>query len=119
MASVSGLGSPQSSASGGFSGRLNILYIIKGMPKPEKKDLPLDTVLSCISGWSRSSDGTDLQSSAPGQGSGQQEEHPGSVLWHPSSTLMPARGNGTRPRGQLSQDASGYHIGKEAPAHAL
>lgn len=76
----SGLGSPQYSASWRFSGSLNILYLIKGLPKPEKKDLPLDTVLSCISGWSRSPDGTDLWSSAPGQGGGQQGRQPDSVL---------------------------------------
>lgn len=33
MASVSGLGFPQSGASGGFSGSLNIPYLIKGLPK--------------------------------------------------------------------------------------
>lgn len=50
MASISGLGSPQSGASDGFSGILNILCLTKGTPKPEKKDLPLDMALSCISG---------------------------------------------------------------------
>lgn len=54
IASVSGLGSPQSSAGGGFSGSLSILYLIKRLPNPEKQDLPLDLVLSCMSGWSTS-----------------------------------------------------------------
>lgn len=119
MASVSGLGCPQPSARGGFSGSLNVLYLIKGLSKPEEKDFPLDTVLSCISGWRRSPDGTVLWSSAPGQGSGQEGEQWGSVLWHSLSPLMPAGGDGTRPRGQLSRDASGHHIGRGAPAHAL
>jgi len=117
MASVSGLGSPQSGASRGFSGRLNVLYLIKGLPKPEKKGFPsgygvkLHLWLEHISRWSR----PPVQCS----GAGQQGEQLGPVLWHPSSPLTPAGGKGTGPRGWLSGDASEHHTGRGAPAHAL
>lgn len=80
------------------------MCLIKGPTKPEKKDLPLDMVLSYISGWNRSPEGTDLQMEqnsclvTPGRAVSSKESS-SSVLWHPLSTLVPAGRDGIRPRG--------------------